>query len=401
MLEHDFVTAPNVNADYGSVNYLRYLADETTGRVNAGEVCSENTVWLYDYINLSDESLERCASINADAILSDSDKKKKCIRTCMNAEPQMAYAPTTHNPTVTSASQTYRCSYNATNNHCVCPWRQVYNPTLYNTNLQTFLDGGERGQISQSLMITNSTPTSVGHTTISDVRALFYVEDVFSLEDKLNHMRKARKIAENSKLATEDGATVFPFDYALYALNEQYLNIERNTLRGLGISVAIAFVVMYPFVTSLWLDVILTFVIAVIQIELYGLIHWIDLKLNAVTMVNLIMTVGISIEFVIHEARAFAEAKGTRPERAAQALSEMGPAIFASAFTTFLAVLPLVGADYEYFQKYFFSMYAMILFVGLFNALVTLPAILSFIGPPELTEDAVRDSEGVLDKEMV
>ena len=407
-LEHDFVTAPNVNADYGSVNYLRYLADETTGKVNAGEVCSENTVWLYDYINLSDESLERCASINADAILSDSDKKKKCIRTCMNAEPQMAYAPTTHNPTVTSASQTYRCSYNATNNHdlgfrvsCVCPWRQVYNPTLYNTNLQTFLDGGERGQISQSLMITNSTPTSVGHTTISDVRALFYVEDVFSLEDKLNHMRKARKIAENSKLATEDGATVFPFDYALYALNEQYLNIERNTLRGLGISVAIAFVVMYPFVTSLWLDVILTFVIAVIQIELYGLIHWIDLKLNAVTMVNLIMTVGISIEFVIHEARAFAEAKGTRPERAAQALSEMGPAIFASAFTTFLAVLPLVGADYEYFQKYFFSMYAMILFVGLFNALVTLPAILSFIGPPELTEDAVRDSEGVLDKEMV
>ena len=72
-------------------------------------------------------------------------------------------------------------------------------------------------------------------------------------------------------------------------------------------------------------------VIAVIQIELYGLIHWIELKLNAVTMVNLIMTVGISIEFVIHEARAFAEAKGTRPQRA-QALSEMGPVIFASAF---------------------------------------------------------------------
>jgi predicted RND superfamily exporter protein len=401
LLEHDFVTAPNVNVEYGSVNYLRYLADETTGKVSGGEVCSEDTLWLNDYINLSDKSLERCAAINEDASLSASEKKLKCFRTCMNAEPQMAYAPTTHNPTVTDASKTYRCSYNATNNHCVCPWRQVYKPALYNQNMQTFLDGGERGQISQSLMITNSTPTSVGYTTVSDVRAIFYVEDVFSLEDKLHHMREARKIAESSKLATEDGATVFPFDYALYALNEQYLNIERNTLRGLGISVAIAFVVMYPFVTSLWLDVILTFVIAVVQIELYGLIHWIDLKLNAVTMVNLIMTVGISIEFVIHEARAFAEAKGTRPQRAAQALSEMGPAIFASAFTTFLAVLPLVGADYEYFQKYFFSMYAMILFVGLFNALVTLPALLSFIGPPELVEDAVRDSEGKLDKEMV
>ena len=358
-------------------------------------------VWLYDYINLSDESLEECASINSDATLTSSEQKLKCFRTCMNAEPQMAYAPTTHNPNVTEASQTYRCSYNATNNHCVCPWRQVYKPSLYNQNLQTFLDGGERGQISQTLMVTNSTPTDVGYTTISNVRAIFYVEDVFTLEDKLNHIRNARKIVENSKLVTEDGATVYPFDYSLYALNEQYLNIEKNTIRGLGISVAISFVVMYPFVTSLWLDVILTFVIAVIQIELYGLIHWIELKLNAVTMVNLIMTVGISIEFVIHEARAFAEAKGTRPQRAAQALSEMGPAIFASAFTTFLAILPIVGADYEYFQMYFFRMYAMILFVGLFNSLVTLPAILSFIGPPELIEDAVHDSEVKLDEEMV
>ena len=61
LLEHEFVTAPNVNAEYGSVNYLRYLADETTGKVSGGEVCGEDVVWLYDYINLSDESLEECA----------------------------------------------------------------------------------------------------------------------------------------------------------------------------------------------------------------------------------------------------------------------------------------------------------------------------------------------------
>ena len=150
---------------------------------------------------------------------------------------------------------------------------------------------------------------------------------------------------------------------------------------------AISFVVMYPFVTSLWLDVILTFVIAVIQIELYGLIHWIELKLNAVTMVNLIMTVGISIEFVIHEARAFAEAKGTRPQRLRR---------FQKWDRLFLR--PLSRRSWRYFRSsaritsisrcISFRMYAMILFVGLFNSLVTLPAILSFIGPPELIEDA-------------
>ena len=96
-------------------------------------------------------------------------------------------------------------------------------------------------------------------------------------------------------------------------------------------------------------------------------------------MVNLIMTVGISIEFVIHEARAFAEAKGMKPQRV-KALSEMGP----------LFLRPLSRRSWRYFrssaqitsifQMYFFRMYAMILFVGLFNSLVTLPALLSFIG---------------------
>ena len=79
LLEHDFVTAPNVNVD-GSVNYLRYFADEMTGKVSGGEVCGEDVVWLYDYINLSDESLEECASINSDATLTSSEQKLKCFQ---------------------------------------------------------------------------------------------------------------------------------------------------------------------------------------------------------------------------------------------------------------------------------------------------------------------------------
>ena len=404
LLEHAFVTASSVDAEYGSViNYLRYVVDETTGKVSGGETCSEGVTWVYDYIHLSGD-LERCAAINVDTTTTATVKKSLCMTTCLNSKAQMSYAPTQFNPTVTEGSLNYRCLYQEENNSCVCPWRQVYNSTMFRNSFQSFLNGGERGQIAQSLLILNTTATNDDKAVIYGSRAIFYVEDVFTLEDKLKHIREARKIVDASKLVKEDGATVYPFDYQLYALNEQYLNIERNTLRGLGISVAISFIVMFPLVTSLWLDVILTFVIAIIQIELYGMIHWLDLKLNAVTMVNLIMTVGISIEFVIHEARAFAEAKGTRAERAAAALSEMGPAIFASAVTTFLAILPLVGADYEYFVRYFFTMYGMILFVGLFNALLTLPALLSFVGPPHYEKESGEDDdedEILKKKEMV
>ena len=50
---------------------------------------------------------------------------------------------------------------------------------------------------------------------------------------------------------------------------------------------------------------IVTVLIAMVEVELYGLVHWTGLKLNAVVMVNLIMSMGIAVEFLAHISRAF------------------------------------------------------------------------------------------------
>ena len=42
------------------------------------------------------------------------------------------------------------------------------------------------------------------------------------------------------------------------------------------------------------------------------MLAWTGLKLNAVVMVNLIMSMGIAVEFLAHIARAFMLAQGTR-----------------------------------------------------------------------------------------
>lgn len=42
------------------------------------------------------------------------------------------------------------------------------------------------------------------------------------------------------------------------------------------------------------------------------------------SVVNLVMAVGLSVEFCVHIANAFATKTGTREERAKSALSEMG-----------------------------------------------------------------------------
>jgi Niemann-Pick C1 protein len=50
---------------------------------------------------------------------------------------------------------------------------------------------------------------------------------------------------------------------------------------------------------------IVTLLIAMVEVELYGLLAWTGLKLNAVVTVNLIMSMGIAVEFLAHIARAF------------------------------------------------------------------------------------------------
>jgi len=43
---------------------------------------------------------------------------------------------------------------------------------------------------------------------------------------------------------------------------------------------------------------------------------WFNISLNAVSVVNLVMCVGISVEFCVHIANSFAENHGSREDRA-------------------------------------------------------------------------------------
>ena len=51
----------------------------------------------------------------------------------------------------------------------------------------------------------------------------------FGFNCNLRHyIKEARKTIEEHKLVKSAGGNVFPFDYSLYALNEQYLIIEAG-----------------------------------------------------------------------------------------------------------------------------------------------------------------------------
>lgn len=65
------------------------------------------------------------------------------------------------------------------------------------------------------------------------------------------------------------------------------------------------------------------------------------IQLNAVSLVNLTMALGIAVEFCAHPVHAFLEARGTRPERSAAALRSAGAAVLSGiTVTKFIGVNP-------------------------------------------------------------
>jgi len=174
----------------------------------------------------------------------------------------------------------------------------------------------------------------------------------------------------------------YPFAF-VYIFYEQFAIIVQEAVLNLSLALVASFLVTLIIIASLPAALLVTLCVVLVDVDILGLMNMWDLTIDSVSIIQLVLAVGLSVDYSAHIAHAFVVAKGTRQERADKAVSEMGTAVVHGATSTFLAVCVLGGSKSYIFRVFFKQFFGICLF-GAAHGLMFLPVLLSLIGPPPI-----------------
>lgn len=134
----------------------------------------------------------------------------------------------------------------------------------------------------------------------------------------------ARRIAEG--LSKELDIEVYPYS-VFYIFFEQYSYIVSMAFEILGLAILSIFIVTSSLLGSIRCGVIVMSVVIMILVDVVGVMTVWGVSLNAVSLVNLVICVGISVEFCCHIARGYMVASGTQEQRAGKSMVDVGSSV--------------------------------------------------------------------------
>ena len=210
-----------------------------------------------------------------------------------------------------------------------------------------------------------------------------------SQDDYIQSYIAARRIAQG--ISDEHGIDVFPYAKS-YIFFDQYVSIVQLTGTLLGSAVAIIFAITSIVLGSVATGVVVTTTVVMIVVDIIGTMAVAGVSLNAVSLVNLVICVGIGVEFCAHIARAFmfpsraimdkapTKFRG-RDARAWTALTNVGGSVFSGiTVTKLLGVCVLAFTRSKIFEIYYFRVWLALVVFAAIHALIFLPVALSYFG---------------------
>ncbi|KAF2679789.1 multidrug efflux transporter AcrB transmembrane domain-containing protein [Lentithecium fluviatile CBS 122367] len=228
-----------------------------------------------------------------------------------------------------------------------------------------------------------------------------------SQEDFIASYKAARRIA--NEISEDVDAEVFPYSKH-YIFFDQYLSIVHLAIALIGSALAATLLVTTVLLGSFATAIIVTLTVAMTVSAIIGSMAIMGVSLNAVSLVNLIICVGISVEFTAHIARAFTFPSRATMERAprhrfrgrdARAWTAMvnvaSSVITGITITKILGVGVLAWTRSKIFEIYYFRVWVALVIWAATHSLILLPVLLSLFGGRGYVDS---ESEGGLEQDL-
>ncbi|KAM0793065.1 hypothetical protein ACM66B_000551 [Microbotryomycetes sp. NB124-2] len=240
--------------------------------------------------------------------------------------------------------------------------------------------GGKAGY-SSALSVTNSS------VELSHFRT--FHTPLKTQSDYIGSYAAAQRIA---KEMSGSGAQVFPYSLH-YVFFGSYGTLWTTTREVLILALTAVFAITSLLLGSLRTGLIVVTTVFLTVTNVLGVMGVWNVSLNPLSLVNLVISIGIAVEFCSHVARAFmgASAGGVpfhhpaaqkdRDERAWAALVDVGSSVVSGiTITKLIGISVLALTRSKLLETYYFRMWLALIVSGALHGLVFLPVALSFFG---------------------
>ncbi|XP_055316514.1 patched domain-containing protein 3 isoform X2 [Sitodiplosis mosellana] len=199
-------------------------------------------------------------------------------------------------------------------------------------------------------------------------------------------VKDLRQICNNSPL----NASIF---HPYFVFFDQYELVRPTSVQSMIVGAVIMMLISFIFIPNILCSLWVAFSIVSIEMGVAGYMALWDVNLDSISMINLIMCIGFSIDFTAHICYTYMASKSNNSdERVREALYSLGMPIFQGSVSTILGCIALLLAD-SYIFLVFFKMIFLVITFGALHGLFLLPVLLSLFGPVSCSKDPTNERQ--------
>ncbi|KAH9421434.1 Hedgehog receptor [Dermatophagoides pteronyssinus] len=187
-------------------------------------------------------------------------------------------------------------------------------------------------------------------------------------------------------------ADSFPYHVTIYhhyfIFFDQFVLVRSISIQTITVAAIVMMAISLIFIPSPSCAIWVAFSIISIEIGVIGYMTLWNVNLDSISMINLIMCIGFSVDFSAHISYAYISCNERTPsERVKSALYSLGLPIFQGSVSTVLGIIALAFAPSYVFVTFFKTVFLVMLF-GATHGILLLPVLLSLTDicrqPPKL-----------------